>query len=301
MKLKNGTDMESMSRENLIQRAADGELTTPQEVAAFERHLAEIPADGAVVEDIRQLREAVARVMGGEVAVPADLRERIVRALELVEVGVEADAVIGRVDAAVETRQQRRWLVPSGFAAGILLLVGAAFLISLMTKNVIDPNLVGGTGNANTSREIPGPAEWLHTNLSDASGRLHDELGAEYGVATSLQEHDLNFLGMKLDVEMFGSFALHYASSTEDTSEATHWILQLNGVEFGVPVNEMTEGVAYLIENEADSPLNGCLSWRTGEIVHFFRCAAGGAQEIDQMEVLARTLGMPAGEVVKMP
>ncbi len=297
--------MESMSRENLIQRAADGELTTPEELAAFERHLAEMPGDGVAVEDIRQLRAAVARVMGGEIVVPTGLRERIVRALELVEVGAESTAVIGRVDSksgqGALPRHRRPWLIPSGFAAGILLLVGAAFLISLMTKNVVDPNLLGGPGTASENEgDVDGSDGWLCTTLNDADLKLYDELGSEHGGDLSLKGHDFGFVGMKLDAEMFGGYALHYARPEDTADEAVFWLMRSTGVDFGVPVGEMIEGVGYLVASDNGGVLADCLSWRNGDVVHFFR-VTGAMDGSDEVAEMARTLGMPAGEVVKMP
>jgi len=71
--------MDTGKRLRLIRLAADGELK-PEDVDAFEKHLAECPEDAAAVEGERELRAAVHRVMSAEVRVPDDLRDRVERA-----------------------------------------------------------------------------------------------------------------------------------------------------------------------------------------------------------------------------
>jgi len=138
---------EMETRIRLVRLAADGELTAA-EVSAFESQLASFPEDRLSVESERQLREAVRRIMVNDVSVPGDLRERIAAAWE----GYEER--VGRVadfDANADERngepilmRRRRWFIPSGLAAGIIVLVGGSIFIGVWANRIGGPTSVGG-------------------------------------------------------------------------------------------------------------------------------------------------------------
>ncbi len=111
---------------NLLRRAADEELTS-EEVQALESHLAAHPQDREFIAFERRLRGAVGRVMG-DVSAPQDVRAAVQAqaAQPALRLAGTAASAPGALRAA-----PRRLLAPSGLAAGVVLLVGAAVVIGL--------------------------------------------------------------------------------------------------------------------------------------------------------------------------
>lgn len=110
---------------NLLRLAADEELTAEQAIA-LEAHLAAHPEDREFVEFEHRLRSAVGRVMG-EVTAPAELRAAV-------QAQIAAPPRSLRL-AGQAAPTPRRWFVPSGLAAGFLLLVGVAVVIGVMGRS----------------------------------------------------------------------------------------------------------------------------------------------------------------------
>jgi len=114
---------------NLLRIAADGELTE-QQSRRLDSHLAANPGDHEFLAFERRLRAAVGRVMG-EAAAPSDLRSRIEAQLHA---PVESLSLAGRAASrplTLPALRRRHLFVPSGLAAGFLLLVGVAVLIGV--------------------------------------------------------------------------------------------------------------------------------------------------------------------------
>lgn len=108
---------------NLLRIAADDELTAEQS-DRLRAHLALHPEDEAFVEFERRLRAAVGRVMGKDQA-PASLRLAVRASFE------PASQALPFGSAAAPWAGRRRPFVPSGLAAGFLLLIGAAVVLSI--------------------------------------------------------------------------------------------------------------------------------------------------------------------------
>jgi hypothetical protein len=129
-----GDESGPVPRGVLLRLAADGELTVRQE-ADLDRHLAACPEDVHRIRFERDLRSACARAMGGSIAAPAGLKERI---LARAGAGQQSDGEPGTVAARihpggrVETRRSI-WRRYSGLmlAAAALPLVVAIGMLAV--------------------------------------------------------------------------------------------------------------------------------------------------------------------------
>ncbi len=119
---------------NLLRLAADEELTAEQAIA-LEAHLAAHPEDLEFVAFERRLRAAVGRAMG-DVAVPTELRAAVQAQLSAPAHSLRLAGDVAPAASAVGAgSSRRRWFVPSGLAAGFLLLVGVAVVIGVMGRS----------------------------------------------------------------------------------------------------------------------------------------------------------------------
>ena len=114
---------------DLLRIAADDEMTEPQ-TQLLESHLAAHPADHDFIAFERRLRAAVDRVMG-QVVAPPDLRQRVETQWHAPAPSHRRTVSAAPPSLTFATPGPRRLFVPSGLAAGFLLLVGVAVVIGL--------------------------------------------------------------------------------------------------------------------------------------------------------------------------
>jgi hypothetical protein len=114
-------DAEGVSRRTTLLRGfADGELSDA-EVAELQQHLEAYPADRAVIEQERRLREAIAQGEAGKA--PALLREQIERIRQDAQAGGAEPLVLQRTIAQRGGWRFRRTLVV-GLAASLVMAIG---------------------------------------------------------------------------------------------------------------------------------------------------------------------------------
>lgn len=284
---------------NLLRAAADEELSVAER-ARLETHLAANPADRAFIDFERRLREAVARVMAAERA-PDSLRGEIESHME---------AQIGETlsfASASRAQAQRRWRVrPSGLAAGFVLLIGAAVVVSVMNPSLlsdwrrastINVDAEVGLGFADEHRRCATDEQYAREKLDlhsreELLAHLQGDLGWE------VEAPDLSAFGFTLrsagDCAIGGSAAgvgsVHLLF--DDGAKAVSvWI------EHSLP-SELThsarleEGRAYRIapidRRRGRDEANAYFAWRVGEYV--FRFVPASVENAREMAV---AIGMP--------
>ncbi len=126
-----GEEMSPSEIADLLRVAADDQLTE-QQAQSLHAHLAAHPEDHEFIAFERRLRAAVGRVMG-QPAAPADLRARI--EAELYAPPHRFAGAAAPLSRPFTTRRPRRLFVPSGLAAGFLLLVGVAVGIGVVSHS----------------------------------------------------------------------------------------------------------------------------------------------------------------------
>lgn len=289
---------------NLLRIAADGELTE-QQSQSLESHLAAHPGDHEFIAFERRLRAAVGRVMS-DAAAPADLRSGVEAQIHTPAPSLRLVGSAASGPSAFTAPRHRRLFVPSGLAAGFLLLVGVAVLI-------------GVTGHSDWF-------DWFtptRINVSDQSRSLNflvqehelcakDEMYAQRKFTLHNEAEVRSHLSNDLhwDVEMpdlssFG-FELHDAGDCvagSGSADSVH-LRYMNGattlslwIEHSLP-SELThsagllEGHAYYITptNHPSVQDAACAyyAWRVGDFVYdLVPASVGNAREI------AVSIGMP--------
>jgi len=315
--------MESLSREQLLRLAADEELSAEQS-HALERDSVDC-ADGEVfIANERALRCAVKRVMEAEVVVPNGLRGRIMAGWKRFDSGHQESLPMRR----------RRWFVPSGLAAGILILVGASVMISVWSNKIIDqsengnltPSAKAAIDMYNRTRVGPDLIEeaaagsaWLARTDDAAEAVLAERFGAEHGFVPDIRSFGYHFMGLRTGQQIANSACLVYAhldsvtggtEGSAGTNDGDHlavlWMAKPSEIDADL-LKQLEEGRGYrltsgVIPAGASSPLNGCFAWRTQDIVMIFRI---NHDQKDMGEAvvqdMARVLGMPSGPVTTIP
>lgn len=290
---------------NLLRMAADGELTAEQ-LQALRAHLAANPEDRAFVEFERQLRAAIGRVMG-EASAPPQVRARVESALH--QAGAPLRLVGSRAEEPLvggPARGRRRIFVPSGLAAGFLLLVGAAVVIGVLGKadwfdwGTLRPIPVGNNGGTlgfpiEEHRRCASDFEYAQRKFT-----IHGESDLRSHLADKLQ-WDVN----APDLATFG-FALQDAgecSAGSGSVQAVH-IRYSNGqtalsvwIEHSLPSElthsaDLQEDHAYLVtptnRNSAPDEASAYYAWRVGDFV--YRLVPASAPKAREMAVAS---GMP--------
>lgn len=310
---------EMETRIRLIRLAADGELTAA-EVSAFESQLAAFPQDRLSVESERQLREAVRRIMVNEVSMPGDLRERIAAAWEGYEECVSGVSDFGannneRIGESI-AMQRRRWFIPSGLAAGIIVLVGGSILIGVWANRIGGPRSAGElTASDRAAMEIYQKtqkslghslenANWLAETIDSSEAKLAQEFGAARGYVPRLREVGFAYRGLRVDSEIPGSRSLTYSDVDDDSNLAVLWVTRRRNIDSRL-VETMKAGVGYRltsgpIPNGGSEPLNGCFAWVDSEVIYIAQLDHSKIGE-EKAEEMARALGMPDGPIVTYP
>jgi len=315
--------MEPLTREQLLRSAADDELSEEQ-LRALEDDLAEHPEDELILENERSLRGAVKRIMYGEVVIPSGLRERVI---EIWKQSQEQD------NTPIPVRR-RPWFIPSGLAAGILLLVGASVLISVWSNHLVDQSETGRltpsakaaidmynralAGRDLIENSAPG-TEWLAQTDDAAEAVLAERFGPERGFVPDLREHGYHFMGLRVGKQIAGSVCLVYeqfGSSTGESSDSATkrqenrlivlWMTKPADIDSNL-LRQLQEGKGYRLTSGitpegATQPLNGCFAWRFDNLVMILRIDHGvKPTDENTARAMAYTLGMPIGPVTTIP
>lgn len=171
--------MPSRDIESLIRLAADDELTTLQ-AELLKEYLSESDEYMIYVHNSidfeRKLKDAVSRCMQSDRTVPVDLpfRVRAILAeneLELASAGY--NDINNNKYSSNHKIVRKQWFVPSGLAAGIMIIVSVSLIAGLWGNR--GPN---GSGGASVKEEISdhGSLRWI-LNSEDAVQITRKELG----------------------------------------------------------------------------------------------------------------------------
>lgn len=289
---------------NLLRIAADDELTAEQS-QSLEAHLAAHPEDHEFVAFERRLRAAVGRVMGAAVA-PAALRSRLEAELHAPTESLRLAGTASMRPQAPAAAGSRRILMPSGLAAGFLLLVGVAVVIGVtghsdwfdwFSPNQIQISSKGGAlGFPVQEHQLCAKdelyAQRKFTLHSESELRAHISNDLQWDVAVP----DLSPFGFTLhdagDCRAGGGSAdsIHIRYVNDSTTVSV-WI------EHSLP-SELThsagleEGHAYYITptnvQSVKDESNAYYAWRHGEFV--FKLVPASAAESRKLAV---SIGMP--------
>jgi len=289
---------------NLLRTAADEEMTSEQS-QRLEAHLEAHPADRAIIDFERRLREAVGRVMGADEA-PESLRDEVV---SLGGARVEPlpfeTAAVGPGAARPGVREGRRFL-PSGLAAGFLLLIGAAVVISVISPRQLFEWFRPSQINVDVEGVSGFPSEHHRCATDEQYARKKFNIHS----AEELESHLRNDFGWEVEVPDLSAFGYNLLDAgdctmgaggsgvdsihlrySNDQNVVSVWI------EHSLP-SELThsaglkEGVAYRIvpldRRMGRDEDNAYFAWRIGEYVFRFVPAS-----VDRSREMAVGIGMP--------
>jgi len=294
---------------NLLRTAADEEMTSEQS-QRLEAHLEAHPADRAIIDFERRLREAVGRVMGADEA-PAGLRDQLRSPQAGLTEPLSFDAGARAASAPVArgahgARAGRgRWL-PSGLAAGFLLLIGAAVVISVISPRQLFEWFRPSQINVDVEGVSGFPSEHHRCATDEQYARKKFNIHS----AEELESHLRNDFGWEVEVPDLSAFGYNLLDAgdctmgaggsgvdsihlrySNDQNVVSVWI------EHSLP-SELThsaglkEGVAYRIvpldRRMGRDEDNAYFAWRIGEYVFRFVPAS-----VDRSREMAVGIGMP--------
>ncbi len=283
---------------NLLRAAADEELSGAER-ARLETHLAANPADRAFIDFERRLREAVARVMGAERS-PDSLRGEI-------ESHLSGDGEVLPFALASRAQAQRRWRVrPSGLAAGFVLLIGAAVVVSVINPSLLSDWRRASTINVDAEVGLGFADEHRRCATDEQYAREKLDLHSREELLAHL-ERDLGWEIEAPDLSEFG-FVLRSAGDCAIGGAAAgigsvHLLFDDGAVAVSVWIehslpSELThsarleEGRAYRIapidRRRGRDEANAYFAWRVGEYV--FRFVPASVENAREMAV---AIGMP--------
>ncbi len=283
---------------NLLRAAADDELP-PAERARLEAHLKANPADQAFIDFERRLRDAVARVMGAEQA-PESLRGEIQSHL------AEAGEGLSFARAVRERNRRPRRLVPSGLAAGFLLLIGAALVVSVINPSLLFDWRRASTINVDVEIGLGFPDE--HRRCATDEQYAQDKL--DLRSREELQVHLRRDLGWQVEVPDLSEFGFQLRSAGDCTIGSAaagvgsvHLLFDDGAGAVSVWIEHslasdlthsarLEEGRAYRIapidRRRGRDEANAYFAWRVGEYVfRFVPASVANARE------MAVAIGMP--------
>lgn len=284
--------MDQVELDNLVRRIADDEAT-PDERAEFERWAAERPTLAGAVETEQRLHAAVRRVMSAETETPADLERRVRMALRSASAG----------HGGTELAPRRRRLIPSGLAAGILIIVAASIIFGILGRST-SPDWGPLRDRAGYLFEIfvdahrwsiENPSSWrddgLFRDVSEACEwlrRFNDR---------DVAPPDLSSVGFEYAGARPLGAGLHLRyRRPSDSSTISFYIQDLDSVRIKAR-EALQAGVPYRSRDlaaEADlQPSQTSYLWISGPWLF----ALVNGEDSEEALRLARSAGMPAGEI----
>ncbi|MBL1217483.1 MAG: hypothetical protein D8M59_08305 [Planctomycetes bacterium] len=282
----------------LIRKAADDELS-PEESRLLEACMEDSASPFDVEQAIafeRSLRSAVSRCMSEDGGVcPIDLPNQVRQAMEH-----EHQHAAETGDSKSVLAVLHHWL-PSGLAAGIVVLIAAALAIGLWGR---------GWGITDIWRndrvEFVPRYSWTVTTQAGAVRELRDMTGLDEVDIPDLSEFGCVFDGanrlslddgrtvLQLGYSGSGPYVMIWIQSASDLADDF----------YGQP---MSEGQAFRIKNSADvtnrtqgDPMADNLAWVSGDLVFYVSADTGSGPATSAERTVAQALGMPAQDIVSI-
>ncbi len=307
--------MKQSQRIKLIRLAADGELSKAERLE-FEEQLTQYPEDQKVVESEQALRQAVDRSMRSQdAAAPADLPNQVRAAL------VPEKAIAGRVDASSSARtpqQRQSWtrfiVAPSGLAAGILILVGVAAVVSSVYSSRFNSDSFSNVQRTAIMDVIKQTDAGLLTADVDSSRYTANSLGTAQAVielrfgetsrfavgGLDYSAAGVKFVGLRESSLIADGVNLVYRDQESGDSLLTMWAIPNDQVR-GHVIGLLKSGTAYELSNgDSLDTFQNCYAWVGPEFTFLFRMDDAESSPQRMLDI-AHVMGMPAGKPVRIP
>lgn len=284
--------MSQLDLHTLIRLAADGELSQ-EETQLLEARAVEVGATFDVQQAIafeRSLREAVARCMREQDGTcPIDLPARVRSAL--------ADQLVGSADT--DTGHVLAWpgrWIPSGLAAGIVVLIAVALAIGLWGRGW---EIIGGP-DADRVAWKP-PYSWSVTTADAALNELRDMTGILTAELPDLSGFDYRFAGanrlmlddgrsvLQAGYSGNGPFIIIWLESATDLSSDFYNLSMTVGQGYRVT---RSDGDAL---SEPSDPMVGHLAWVADGLIFYVSARDASGSAPGAARTVAQSLGMPDG------
>lgn len=264
----------------LIRMAADGELDESNR-AEFERLKAVSPDETAAGVNVeRDLRQLVARAMANDTVPPTGLRQQI-------REGVRVDL---EPWPNVTWRRKSSWLLPSGLAAGLLVVVSAAIIAGTM--------LSGNSGASVSFGPLRIPRGNPTQTLSEVRRHLTEDLKWGAAVVPEFSSFGYRFLGWTDFQTPPGMATVCQIQYTGPKGVVNVWIEQHRVEDVGLASHmEPNRGHQISVPSASrDGSLDGAYAWIHGKFVYYLTTADPGFGLR-----LAHAAGMPESELAIIP
>ncbi len=279
----------------LIRMAADGELT-PALKAEFEAHVAANPGDQECVRFERQLRQAVARAMKASAdEIPASTAGAVKASLRRSE-----------APNPVAEPRRLRFVVPSGLAAGIVLIVSASVIIGIAGQQgwfwrvpelapVSNPlrDLIQNEHQASASSS----ADWESRKHSDSIEAARETIIADLGPSVIIpdwQVYGYDFKGSAASrIPPSGATARQLRYEDRQSGEVISVWIQKASADAR---RSLREGTAYILTDRGSSGAAHTLAWVEADVLYYLR-----SEDAETGRKLAISMGMPRVDPQPIP